>query len=247
MSAEVNLARHRVHIGWLVLTAVLALSGAKPAMAQFDPYDKGVEFFEADDLNAARVAWFPLARAGDLRAIASLNQLFYLKGATEAEITELTALTQRIAAPPENWEAQFELATLYLRGHGLPRDPDKGMEILRTAAVRGGGEGMDKLAQMFERGSIIGRDFTQARGWYERAAEAGSAAAAWALGDIYIEARGVARDNFLAYKWYYLSGLLEQKGERRNAALRAADDVGLALSRDDIAEARRQAQALRSP
>ncbi|MSO71291.1 MAG: sel1 repeat family protein [Alphaproteobacteria bacterium] len=120
------------------------------------------------------------------------------------------------------------------------------MELLRTAAMRGGPDGMDRLGQMFERGSIIARDYALARDWYERAAAAGSASAAWSLGDMYIDSRGVTRDNFLSYKWFYLCGLLEQKGEKRNEALRAAEDVGLSLSRDQVAEARRQALALRN-
>ena len=239
------MARVPLRHSLVVLAGVLALAGAPVAWA-LDPYEKGREYFDADDFGAVRVAWLPLARAGDLRAIAGLNQLFYWKGAAEAEIAELTALTMHAAAPPENWQAQFELAYLHLRGHGVARDLDTGMEILRLAAVRGGGDGMFKLGAMYEGGSIIPQDFGLARGWYERAAAAGSYAAAWSLGDIYIAARGVPRDDFLAYKWYYLAGLLAPRGERRNEALRAADDVGLSLSREEIAEARRQARLLRT-
>ncbi len=210
-----------------------------------DEYEKGRLYFDADDLTGARIVWQPLARDGHVRSIAGLNQMYYLKGGTEAEIAEATLFTQRAAAREGAWEALIELAILHWRGHGVPRNLAKGAELLEQAMAVGGGPALYRVGAMYEGGAVVPRDTPHALDLYVRSAASGEPAAAMALGDAYLEGRGVPKDLPTSYMWFDVAGALQPSGEMRNEARRARDYVGQFLTAEQAAGARRRAQAFR--
>jgi TPR repeat protein len=55
---------------------------------------------------------------------------------------------------------------------------------------------------MYEKGEGVTQDYAQARRWYQKAADAGSAEAMYRLGEMYEEGEGVTQDYAQARRWY---------------------------------------------
>ena len=98
-----------LRIAILMLAACLA--GAAPA-------DTGRAHFERGDYDAAVAAWTPLAERGDRWAMVGLGHVASLRGADSE-----AARWYRAAAARGHAEAQVLLASAYLEGRGVPRDP----------------------------------------------------------------------------------------------------------------------------
>ncbi|MCI0654999.1 MAG: sel1 repeat family protein [Methylococcaceae bacterium] len=76
------------------------------------------------------------------------------------------------------------------------------IEQLESAAEQGLPEAQNELAQHFEKGECVSRDFDEAARWYQLAAEQGNVNAQKVLGFMYAGGMGVARDNALSLKWF---------------------------------------------
>ena len=98
-------------------------------------------------------------------------------------------------------EAATALATLYLNGDGLTRNPAMAAGWFRRAAEAGHAEAAYNLGNAYRLGLGAPQDLDQALLWYERAAEGGSSLAAFTLGNIYRLGDGVIRDYKQAVAW----------------------------------------------
>jgi TPR repeat protein len=76
-----------------------------------------------------------------------------------------------------------------------------------------------------------------ARRWYTQAAEKGNIIAAYNVGLLYDNGRGVPRDLVQAHKWMNLSASLST-GEEREHRVRMRDIIGVKMSYQQIAQAR---------
>lgn len=72
------------------------------------------------------------------------------------------------------------------------------------------------VAEIYENGDGVQRDYAQAQKWYEQAAADGSDDAALSLGKMYFDGKGVPEDDKLAVSWY------RKAAEYGNAAAEAA-------------------------
>jgi TPR repeat protein len=120
---------------WLL---ALALTLAVPALAQDDPFARGMMAANAHDFAEAILLWRPLADAGDARAS------YYLAMADEAGEGAPTdeveaARYYRLAAQGGHAEAANALAVLLIEGRGVPANPAAAWAWFALAAERGSG------------------------------------------------------------------------------------------------------------
>jgi TPR repeat protein len=128
----------------------------------------------------------------------------------------------RAMAEQGDAEAQFRLGYMYIRGQGISKDLDKGMELIFEAADRGGVSAMTFVAS-----ALSAKDPEKAEKWWRKAADLGDALAQLNLG-MYFEQGlgGVPRDYEEAARWYrkaaeqgnpvaqYSLGLIYQNGRQ---------------------------------
>ncbi len=91
---------------------------------------------------------------------------------------------------------------------------DSALELQRLHMQAGQGDStaQTKLGLLYARGQGVSKDYTQARQWYEKAAEQGSAEAQLQLGWLYFVGLGVSMDSMKAYQWYLQAAI---KGNAR--------------------------------
>ena len=93
------------------------------------------------------------------------------------------------------------LGVLYLRGHGLERDPERAFALFRSAAGKGLRAAEKNLGELYAEGVGVPRDDAAAAHWFGLAAAQGDAGAQLNLGVMYAEGRGVAQDHSRAMDW----------------------------------------------
>ena len=101
--------------------------------------------------------------------------------------------------------AQSNLATLYFRGQGVPKDYSQAAVWFRAAADQGFAPAQDDLAWMYYTGIGVGQDYKEAAKWTRMAAEQGYASAQIDLGCLYEHGKGVPLDYVNAYVWYKMA------------------------------------------
>lgn len=111
--------------------------------------------------------------------------------------------------------ARFNLAMLFIQGLGVPREPERAMKHLRTAAAAGYAPAQYELGVANLPGGP-GADGAEAAFWLERAARQGHPMAAWQLGRLLSEADGASRSEE-ALVW-----------------LRRAEEAGIAGATDSL-------------
>jgi TPR repeat protein len=153
--------------------------------------------------------------------------------------------------------AQFNLATMLLRGEGGAADAAAGVEWLRKAAQAGMAQAQYNLGLLYESGTGVDRSLTAATEWWEKAAQQGHVDAQVQLGTQYFLGRGAPKDWALAARWYeaaaengdpgaqYLIASFYEHGDGVAPDLKRAlgwylqaarqGDAGAALQADDVA------------
>ncbi len=85
--------------------------------------------------------------------------------------------------------AQYDLATMYEKGKGVPKDCAEAMKWYRKAAEQGFPPAQLVLGWMCDQGE----DYTEAEKWYRKAAEHGDSTAQYNLGLMYAKASACRR------------------------------------------------------
>jgi TPR repeat protein len=98
-------------------------------------------------------------------------------------------------------KSQFELATAYLQGLGIPRDVAEALKWCRKAAEQGYAEAQTGLGGKYQYGVGVSKDDAEAVKWYRKAAEQGHAEAQVSLGRMYYMTVGM-QDGAETIKWY---------------------------------------------
>ena len=81
--------------------------------------------------------------------------------------------TMRRKAEAGDAKAQFDLASAYAQGTGIPKDPAKGIEWLKRSAQQGYGGAQVVLGYMYQKGIEMEKDPSEAAKWYKKAARQG--------------------------------------------------------------------------
>jgi len=98
--------------------------------------------------------------------------------------------------------AQYNLATMHLRGEVPKPDLALAQWLLTRAAEGGFVTAQFMLGQAWENGNFGRRDLALAHRWYEVAASSGSVDAAVAMGTARYLGRGLAKDTAEAARWF---------------------------------------------
>ncbi|MBX9591200.1 MAG: hypothetical protein K2X43_18080 [Hyphomonadaceae bacterium] len=96
--------------------------------------------------------------------------------------------------------AQVEVASRFVAGHGVDRDPQQALQWYGRAATQGSAVAQYRLAALYERGLGAARDTERARVWYTRAAEQGNVKAMHNLAVLSVS--GGRSDYAAAAKWF---------------------------------------------
>ena len=119
------------------------------------------------------------------------------------------------AAGDEN--AQYNVGLMYLKGQGVPENPEEASRWFHRAAMQGQVDAQSFLGALHADGQGVHQDYALAAYWLTRAADAGHPAAQSFLGQLYFDGLGVARDYVQAYVWFSLA---EGNGYRESQAWR---------------------------
>ena len=100
-------------------------------------------------------------------------------------------------------EAQYNLAEMYEKGQGVPKDHAESNRLHRLAAEQGH-VGAQRLLGLIYLYGLEGtpRNLTEGAHWYRLAAEQGDAYSQYQLGNLYKEGGGVPQDFTEAVRWY---------------------------------------------
>lgn len=208
----------------LFLAVVIGKRGDKQTVTE------AVEVVNIEEIRAR-------ADSGDAAAQWKLGSLLTKGQHVEQNYAE-AAKWHRKAAEQGHAAAQRSLAELYEVGQGVPLDPTEAARLFRQAAEQGDVVAQYSLAVLYVMGKGVGRDIPEAVKWYRQAAEQGDALAQFNLGVRHSEGDGVAQDPVEAYKWFSLAA-----AQGVEDAVRAREALTSKMTREQIAEGRRRAEA----
>ncbi len=134
---------------------------------------------------------------GSARADFDSGFAAFLDGEYAVAYTEWLA-----AAEGGHVEAQFGLAMLYYKGHGVALDQAQAAHWFGLAAEQGSMRARTQLGGMYARGDGVEADWTKAIAWWHMAAAQGSERAQYQLGLVYEHGTGILRDLDAAKRWY---------------------------------------------
>ncbi|HEY3326773.1 MAG TPA: tetratricopeptide repeat protein [Novimethylophilus sp.] len=145
--------------------------------------------------------------------------------------------------------AQFELASRFSYGQGLPKNTDEALRWLRRAAGAGQQDAARLLAVKLYNGYDVTADFTEALRWAHMLADKGDLPGQLMLANMYANGEGTARDLVQAYMWYAIAaaggkrddGKDEPREEQLQAAMDQRDKLAGLLTQEQEAQAQKLA------
>ena len=181
-------------------------------------------------------AWFERAAAQDYApAEEALAQLY-------SEEPALARQWCRKAANDGNVEAQADMAGMYYRGDGVPKDGATYLKWLRLAAEGGGAYQQYELSHVYRDGDGAPKNESEAAKWLREAAEGGVDDAQMELAGRYASGEGVARDPAMSVKWYLRAALNSDPNAQYQLGLAYAKGEG--VSADPVEAYKRFAIAI---
>lgn len=153
-------------------------------------------------------------------------------------------------ANANNPVAQFELASRFNYGRGIPRDTNEALIWLRKAAAGGQDDAARLLAVKLFNGFDVQADHVEAMHWATALAEKGDLPAQLMLASMYANGEGTPRDLVKSYKWYAIAAVAERPSQGKEPPRQDLVDSA-AEQRDKIAgllteDEEREAQTLAS-
>jgi TPR repeat protein len=122
-------------------------------------------------------------------------------------------------------DAQHELAIIYGRGEGVPKDVSEYLKWYGKTIEQGDAEAQFNLGMMY------GTDSAESVKWFRKAAEQGYAAAQNYLGAMYAQGMDVPKDDAESFKWFRMAA--EQGDASAQTMLGAMYFEGMGVPEDD--------------
>lgn len=97
--------------------------------------------------------------------------------------------------------SQYNLAVMYDKGRGMPKDEALALKWYRRAAEKGHARAQNNLGTLYNNGRGV-ENYQAAMHWYRRAADQGLPDAQFNIGNMYTEGSGVPKDVEQASQWY---------------------------------------------
>ena len=194
------------------------------AKAQYNLGDLYSSFYEGKGSYIEAIKWYEKAAdQGYVDAYRSLGFIYTLYGSHHNCAKAIEWYTK--ASELGDKHSMIELAEIYKKGEGVPRDYLKAAEWYRKAAEQGSTIGQIELAEMYLEGKGVPQDCAEAVKWFRRAAEQDICYAQGQLGQMYYNGLGVKQDYVEAAKWFekasnawgeeapYFLGLMYEEGK----------------------------------
>lgn len=147
----------------------------------------------------------PLANLGDPSAQTLLGEI-YSRGLGVRRNMKEAARWYQAAAKAGNSEAQFRYAMILLEGSAVSKDEAQARDLMKAAADAGLPLAEYNYGQMLIESSPAG-GFSEAAGYFEKAASSGVAEAQYAMSQLYATGRGVEEDLTKARAFLHASAL----------------------------------------
>jgi len=112
-----------------------------------------------------------------------------------------TANEMRARAEKGDPKAQFNLASMYYYGKGLPQDYAQAAGWYRKSAEQGDALAEFSLGLMYYNGTGLPQDYNEAASWYRKAGEQGETKSQVSLASMYFYGKGVPQDFNKAVCW----------------------------------------------
>ncbi|MEQ1516635.1 MAG: tetratricopeptide repeat protein [Usitatibacteraceae bacterium] len=138
----------------------------------------------------------------------------------------------RKAATRGDAAGQFQLGTMYVRGHGVPQNYQEAAAWFLKSAVQGYALAQNSLGVRYEKGQGVAQSAERAAALYREAADQRFALAQDNLSDLFVKGLGVPQDNVLAHVWSSLASANGEAGAARKRAL-----MERAMTQAQLAEA----------
>lgn len=131
-------------------------------------------------------------------------------------------------------EAQYAVASFYVKGQGIPKDYKTAVKWYRLSAEQGHAESQSNLGFMYLEGQGVQQNDKTAVKWFRLSAEQGWKPAQINLGVMYGVGRGVKIDYVYAHMWAYIAS--------PNFSNKLRDMVEIQMTAAQLAEAQALAQ-----
>ena len=96
------------------------------------------------------------------------------KGGAEKKAAYTLPEAREALAPQANATATYELGTLYLEGHGVPRNDSKAASLIKEAAILGYSQAQSTLGMLYEAGECgLNENQAESLEWFIKAAQQG--------------------------------------------------------------------------
>jgi localization factor PodJL len=136
----------------------------------------------------------------------------------------------RAAAIAGDAAAEFEVASRFAEGHGVPPNDEQAMRWLELAAKQGLAPAQFRLGGFYEKGIVVKKDLAVARDFYAAAAAKGNGKAMHNLAVLYAEGINGPADYRTAASWFYQAADHGIKDSQYNLAILYARGIGVAQS-----------------
>lgn len=133
--------------------------------------------------------------------------------------------------------AQSNLGIAYLKGEGVPQNPQIAAKWFEKSANQGNAYGQFNLARLFDIGEGVKKNSDCAALFYRKSAEQGLAAAQFSLGKLYAGGFGVKKDLVIARSLFALSRIGNLGVNNIGAVASIIRDIDLELTPEQKAEA----------
>ncbi|KAF9976052.1 hypothetical protein BGZ73_009211 [Actinomortierella ambigua] len=172
------------------------------ANAQFELAERCERGADDDSLEDAFFWYLRAARQKHPKAQYRLGEIYLRGSSTTPKSYAVAALWIHRAALLGLADAQFSLALIYVRGHGVEKSDIVATDWCQQAAQQGHCLAQQLLADMFRKGQGFVRSYPDAVAWYTKAAEQGDPNAQFKLGMMIKNGQGVSeRDDAGAVPW----------------------------------------------
>ena len=216
----------------VLLFAAVAAASAVAA----ERFEDGLAAYKSEDYQAALGIFRPLAEGGDAGAQAYLGAMYRL-GQGVAQDNAESGRWLLMAAEQGHAEAQYSLATMYVKGWIDPKSTGDAAAALTAEEAKS----LDAAVFWYRSGTPAGH--AEAAKWFHRAAERGLVVAQYRLGTMYMGGLAVRQDPVEAYKWLTIAAAAVPEGQGRDGLLQARGLVESEMTPDEIAEGARRAEA----
>lgn len=149
------------------------------------------------------------------------------KATNEMPPAQIGPVSLRSAAAKGDPSAEFEVASRFAQGKGVPKDLAKAVYWYQRAASRGFAPAQYRLGAIFERGVGVAEDGEKARLWYLRAAELGNVKAMHNLAVLLAQSTSASPDYTTAAHWFNAAAARGLADSQFNLAILHENGLGV--------------------